>query len=360
MRRSARPARTERVPHCTTMVRTRPVPDAACPAGSAETADAPRPGSLGPDAVRRVAGYVVAVVGTVGADAALLPFRDDITPLSKGFGSWSWSCSPRASAASGPGSSRPSSGSSPSTSSSFRPTALSPSGGPSTSWSSSCSWRCPSSSRRCWHGRTIAPRRRRHARPSSGPCRHLEFRPGGRASRAARPTHVLDRLDPPVRVPGGALHFQEPTSSELREPVTVGAATETIIPDWDPASTGRPPERLPLTVGRPRPRAARASRETGPPLDPAESRVLRAFCDQFALILERRPAPAGGDTGRGVPADGGGPPIAPGRRVSRPAKPAGGDQGLGDGPARGGSATTVAGSTTREALLERSTRRPTG
>src|SRR5690242_18116511 len=35
---------------------------------------------------RRAAGYAVAILGTVALTAALVPFRDDITPLSKGFG----------------------------------------------------------------------------------------------------------------------------------------------------------------------------------------------------------------------------------------------------------------------------------
>lgn len=35
---------------------------------------------------RRIAGYAVAVAGTVALTLSLLPFRDDVTPLSKGFG----------------------------------------------------------------------------------------------------------------------------------------------------------------------------------------------------------------------------------------------------------------------------------
>lgn len=39
-----------------------------------------------PRARRRVAGYLVAILGTAALTAGLLPFRDDIAPLSKGFG----------------------------------------------------------------------------------------------------------------------------------------------------------------------------------------------------------------------------------------------------------------------------------
>jgi len=35
---------------------------------------------------RQAAGYAVAVLGTIGLTASLIPFRSDITPLSAGFG----------------------------------------------------------------------------------------------------------------------------------------------------------------------------------------------------------------------------------------------------------------------------------
>src|SRR2546429_7104458 len=38
------------------------------------------------EARRRLAGYLIATVGTAALTAALLPFRNDIAPLSKGFG----------------------------------------------------------------------------------------------------------------------------------------------------------------------------------------------------------------------------------------------------------------------------------
>src|SRR2546425_10856449 len=38
------------------------------------------------EARRRLAGFLIATVGTAALTAALLPFRNDIAPLSKGFG----------------------------------------------------------------------------------------------------------------------------------------------------------------------------------------------------------------------------------------------------------------------------------
>ena len=72
----------------------------------------------------------------------------------------------------------------------------------------------------------------------------------------------------------------------LVERVTVGAAPGAISPSWNPADPGRAPERLPLSVG---------DRTLGlivlvgnrPPLEAPDVRVLRAVCDQLALVLER-------------------------------------------------------------------------
>ena len=72
----------------------------------------------------------------------------------------------------------------------------------------------------------------------------------------------------------------------LDERVTVGAQQGSISPSWNPADPGRAPERLPLSVGN---RTLGLIVLTGsrPALDPAETRVLRAVCDQLALVLER-------------------------------------------------------------------------
>jgi two-component system sensor histidine kinase KdpD len=97
-------------------------------------------------------------------------------------------------------------------------------------------------------------------------------------------THMLDRLIHLFEFQAASLHFQERLFGEAAEPVTVGA-DEPIDSHWDPSSTGRAPERLPLTVGG-RALGLIVLQGDRPPLDPAESRVLRAFCDQMALILE--------------------------------------------------------------------------
>jgi two-component system sensor histidine kinase KdpD len=72
----------------------------------------------------------------------------------------------------------------------------------------------------------------------------------------------------------------------LREEVAVGCAAGEIVPEWDPRSPDRPPERLPLSIGSNNVGllVLRGSRAT---LSSAESRVLRAFGDQLALVLER-------------------------------------------------------------------------
>jgi two-component system, OmpR family, sensor histidine kinase KdpD len=72
----------------------------------------------------------------------------------------------------------------------------------------------------------------------------------------------------------------------LLERATVGGIPGELAPSWDPRLDVAPPERLPLHVG---------GRNVGllvlsgdrPPLDPMESRIVRTFCDQLAVILER-------------------------------------------------------------------------
>ena len=72
----------------------------------------------------------------------------------------------------------------------------------------------------------------------------------------------------------------------LVQQVTVGAPPGSVTATWDPRSPEQPPERLPLSVGG-RMLGLVALKGDRPPLTPAESRVLRAFCDQLALVLER-------------------------------------------------------------------------
>jgi two-component system sensor histidine kinase KdpD len=72
----------------------------------------------------------------------------------------------------------------------------------------------------------------------------------------------------------------------LVEQVTVGGPPGTVAATWDPRSSELAPERLPLSVGG-RMLGLVVLKGTRPPLSPAESRVIRAFCDQLALVLER-------------------------------------------------------------------------
>ena len=95
---------------------------------------------------------------------------------------------------------------------------------------------------------------------------------------------VLRRIIELFAFDAATLHFDERLFGEAAEPVTVGAA-ELVPLQWDPSTEGRAPERLPLTVGG-RSLGLIAMVGDRPPLDPRESRVLRAFCDQLALILE--------------------------------------------------------------------------
>ncbi len=83
----------------------------------------------------------------------------------------------------------------------------------------------------------------------------------------------------------GAL-FVQAAGRGLEERVVVGAGTGEIEPGWDPASEGPAPERLPLSVGG-RTLGLIVLRGDRHPLTPAEGRVLRAISDQLALVLER-------------------------------------------------------------------------
>ena len=72
----------------------------------------------------------------------------------------------------------------------------------------------------------------------------------------------------------------------LREEVSVGCAPGDIVPEWNPRSTERPPERLPLSIGQNNV-GLLVLRGARPAPSEAESRILRALGDQLALVLER-------------------------------------------------------------------------
>ena len=95
---------------------------------------------------------------------------------------------------------------------------------------------------------------------------------------------VLQRIVQVFAFDAATLHFDERLFGDETRPVTVGTADQVPLA-WDPSAEGRAPDRLPLTVGG-RSLGLIAMVGERPPLDPRESRVLRAFCDQLAMILE--------------------------------------------------------------------------
>ena len=80
--------------------------------------------------------------------------------------------------------------------------------------------------------------------------------------------------------------FVQTEGEGLTERLAVGAPPGTLSPSWNPADPGRAPERLPLSVGS---RSLGLIVLTGerPSLTDTEGHVLRAVCDQLALVLER-------------------------------------------------------------------------
>jgi two-component system sensor histidine kinase KdpD len=97
---------------------------------------------------------------------------------------------------------------------------------------------------------------------------------------------VLSRLMSLLSYSAASLQLTgDQAGSELNEEVSVGTPPGTLTVQ---TVTGqRPtPERIPLTVGRHR-LGILLLQGDRPPLPPGESRVLRAFSDQLALVLER-------------------------------------------------------------------------
>jgi two-component system sensor histidine kinase KdpD len=85
----------------------------------------------------------------------------------------------------------------------------------------------------------------------------------------------------------GALFVRDTASTGgLREEITVGCGSGELSYEWDPRSPERPPERLPLSVGSNNV-GLLVLRGARPAPAETESRVLRAFGDQLALVLER-------------------------------------------------------------------------
>jgi two-component system, OmpR family, sensor histidine kinase KdpD len=85
----------------------------------------------------------------------------------------------------------------------------------------------------------------------------------------------------------GALFVRDTAhAGGLREEAAVGCGPGEIVPEWDPRSPERPPERLPLSIGANNVGLLVLRGDRDAPT-PAESRILRAFGDQLALVLER-------------------------------------------------------------------------
>jgi two-component system sensor histidine kinase KdpD len=235
---------------------------------------------------RRAAGYAVAILGTVTLTAVLLPVRDEITPLSKGFGFLVVVVVAAAVGGLGPG------------------IAASLFGFLTFNFF----FLPPYNTFIIGRGEDIvvlfvflglsilisAVLARSTERAEAAESREAELQtlqslsadlvaavPGPESYRSSL-SEVLSAFG----FSAGALFVQDPVSRDLVERVTVGCESGTLSPRWDPSIESRPPERLPLSVG---------GRNLGllvlsgdrPPLGPAESRVMRAFCDQFALVLER-------------------------------------------------------------------------
>jgi two-component system, OmpR family, sensor histidine kinase KdpD len=97
---------------------------------------------------------------------------------------------------------------------------------------------------------------------------------------------VLSRLIGRFGYTAASLYLQDPGRGELREQVMIGAAGAALPLGSEPVAGRYPPARLPLLVGGQTLGLLELHGERTP-LAPAEGRVLRAFCDQFALVLER-------------------------------------------------------------------------
>jgi two-component system sensor histidine kinase KdpD len=113
--------------------------------------------------------------------------------------------------------------------------------------------------------------------------RELVVRGPGKDSYREIISGVLNMFD----YDAGALFIRDSAQAGgLREEVSVGCGPGEIVPEWDPRSPERPPERLPLSVGSNNVGLLVLKGARDAPSE-AESRILRAFGDQLALVLER-------------------------------------------------------------------------
>jgi two-component system sensor histidine kinase KdpD len=235
----------------------------------------------------RTAGYAVGIAGTVATTLVFLPFRNDITPLSKGFAYLAVVVVAAALGGLGPGILA-----SILSFLTFNFFFLPPYGtfaigrpefvvvlfvflGLSVVISELLA--------RANERAHTAELREAELRTIQDLSRELTTRvPGAQTYQAALET-VMDAFG----YDGAAIFVEqtEATRGLVRE-VTVGDAPGPPDAAWDPATPGPSPERLPLSVGG-RLLGLLVLRGSRPPLTPAESRVLRAFSDQLAMMLER-------------------------------------------------------------------------
>ena len=235
---------------------------------------------------RRAAGYAVASVGTMALTLGLLAFRDHTTPLSKGFGFLVVVVAAAAIGGLGPGILASLLGSL-----TFNFFFLPPYGTFVIARAEDVVVLF------VFLGLSIlisALLARATERAEAAEAREQELRtlqtlsaelvalvPGPGSYRA-----ILSRLLRLFGFVAGALYLHDPDQDGLREQVTVGAAPGALPADPDPGAKTHPPERLPLSAGG-QSLGLLLLRGDRPPLDQTERRVLRAFCDQFALVLER-------------------------------------------------------------------------
>jgi len=235
---------------------------------------------------RRAAGYAVAIVGTVVLTASLLPVRDQITPLSKGFGFLAVVVVAAAVGGLGPG------------------LVASVVGFITFNFF----FLPPYNTFVIARGEDVvvlfvflglsilistllarASERALVAEAHEAELRTLQSFSADLVAMVPGPGSyqgILARILDLFGFSAAALFVQDPVSRELREQVAVGVPPGELAVNGHPGSGGRAPERLPLSVGG-RTLGLLVLRTERPPLSSAESRVLRAVCDEFALTLER-------------------------------------------------------------------------
>jgi two-component system sensor histidine kinase KdpD len=236
---------------------------------------------------RQALAYVVAIGGTVGLTAALLPFRDDVAPLAKGFGFLVVVVAAAAIGGIWPGVVASLLGFA-----AFNYFFLPPYG----RWTISepehvvvlfvflgLSVLIAILLGRATERAAAAEEHEAELRMLQDLSRALVVRPPGADAYREIVANVIDAFG----YEAGALFVRDAAQTGgLREEVSVGCEPGAIVPEWDPRSRERPPERLPLSIGQNNV-GLLVLRGGRPSPSQAESRILRALGDQLALVLER-------------------------------------------------------------------------